>query len=118
MNLVIRTAYSELPPATINEANARSPRYPANQECDPPGNSASPVFANTAPQPAISLPVPLVTTNRIIGRRPSSILSLIGVVSPVIVVGRPSISFGTGVFPAATVAATNAMPNGEVNTLP
>ena len=118
MNLVIRTAYSELPPPTISEANARSPRYPANQECDPPGNSASPVFPNTAPAAGDVL-AGAVGHHQAHHRAQASItFSLIGVVSPVIVVVRPSISFGTGVFPAATVAATSAMPNGEASTLP
>ena len=41
-----------------------------------------------------------------------------GVASPVVSVGLPSINCGTGVLPAATVAAANAMPNGVTNTLP
>src|ERR1700752_1048502 len=101
ITLVIRTANSELPPPTISAANARSPRYPANQECDPPGNSASPVFPYTSPQPAISLAVPLVTPSRIIGRSASTIFGEIGVLSPSTVVGRPAISRGPGGFSGA-----------------
>ncbi|CFR87738.1 Uncharacterised protein [Mycobacterium tuberculosis] len=62
--------------------------------------------------------MPLVTTNRIMGRSASTIFWLIGVASPSTAVGRPAISCGTGVFPAATVAATKAMPNGLASTLP
>ena len=69
-------------------------------------------------RPCRSLAVPLVTTRRIIGRRPSTIFGEIGVRSPVISVWRPSISCGTGVFPAATVAAASAIPNGLTSTLP
>src|SRR5246127_2702593 len=119
ITLVIRTAYSELPPPTISAANARPPRYPANQECDPPGNSASPVFPYTSPQqPGLSLAVALVTTSRIMGRSAATIFGLIGVLSPWTAVGRPAISCGTGVLPAATVAATRAIPNGLASTLP
>lgn len=48
--------------------------------------------------------VPLVTTSCIMGRRPSTIFGLIGAVLPDTVVGRPSMSCGSGVLPAATVA--------------
>ncbi len=44
MSLVTATALSELPPLTSNVANAMSPRYPTNQECEPPSTSASPVL--------------------------------------------------------------------------
>ena len=39
------------------------------------------------------------------GRSPSTIFGVMGAVLPVTVVGRPSINCGSGVFPAATVAA-------------
>ncbi len=89
-----------------------------NQEWEPPANSASPVLPKTAPQSPISRAVPLVTTSRIIGRSPSIIFVVIGSAWPSAVVGRPRISCGTGVLPAATVAAANAMPNGLASTRP
>ncbi len=83
-------------------------------------NSASPVLPRTSPSPLRSLAVPLVTTSRIIGRsRVEHLRADQGARSPVDrVVWRPSISWGTGVFPAATVAAASAIPNGLTNTLP
>ncbi|SKY71380.1 Uncharacterised protein [Mycobacteroides abscessus subsp. abscessus] len=65
------------------------------------------------------VPVPSVTTARIMGRSLSTTPGSSAGVGPVTVVGLPRMSCGTGRLPLlATVAATRLNPRGLTSTLP